>query len=77
MECNHCKGKRVAKGSLQGGHGNLYFAPSGLKFGLRPSRGTAIQSFACLDCGLVWSSTPPTELDDFIREHCDQDIEQV
>ncbi len=26
--------------------------------------------FACLDCGLVWSSTQPDKLADFIQKHC-------
>ena len=77
MECISCQSKRVTKGSLQGYGGDVYFAPSSLKFGLRPSRGTAIESFACLDCGFVWCSTPPKALEDFIREHCDQDIDRA
>jgi len=78
MDCVQCHSKRIAKGSLQGAHGvDSFFAPDGLKFGLRPSRGMAVRSFACLDCGFVWSFTEPKALEDFIRKHCDQDIDKA
>ena len=32
----------------------------------------AKEGFACLDCGLVWSSTAPDELAAFIRKNCNQ-----
>ena len=32
----------------------------------------AKEGFACLDCGLVWSSTAPDKLASFIHRHCDQ-----
>jgi hypothetical protein len=70
-----CHGKRIAKGSVKDSHGIVsLFAPDGLKFGLRPARGMPVRSFACLDCGFIWSSTEPKKLETFIRKHCDQDI---
>jgi hypothetical protein len=31
------------------------------------------EAFACLDCGLVWSSTDASELRGFIQENCKND----
>lgn len=28
------------------------------------------ESFACLDCGLIWSSASPEELRSFVKKHC-------
>ena len=42
-------------------------------FSLALSRGVDLStdpSFACLDCGLVWSSLRPDELKEFISKHC-------
>jgi len=30
------------------------------------------KSFACLDCGLIWSSAAPDELRTFVKKHCKQ-----
>jgi len=53
--------------------------PAFLPEHLRPWRFTFAQgtemsgeAFACLDCGLVWSSTSAEKLREFIRKYCDQ-----
>ena len=56
------------------GTGLVVFRPAGLKFFAVTAYGgteVAVNSFACLDCGLVWSSTPPDRLAAFIAKNCD------
>ena len=57
------------------GNGLVVFRPQGLRFfSVSAFGGTelAVQASACLDCGLVWSSTPPERLATFIKKHCDE-----
>jgi hypothetical protein len=70
MQCIQCHSNRIETGLLKGAHGiDTVFTPSGLKSRLRRLRGIPIRSFACLDCGFVWSLVVPKELEDFIRKH--------
>ena len=77
MECSKCHSKRVVTGSiLDSRRAQSIFAPDGLRFAaMTVDYGTKIQSFACLDCGLVWLATSPKDLEDFVRKHCDQRID--
>jgi len=74
-ECLKCKSQRVAKGSIVNYEDpqQAVFRPQGLRF-LTLGQGPRLEeeAFACLDCGLVWSSTPPDKLAAFIRKHCNQ-----
>jgi hypothetical protein len=75
MQCIQCHSSRIETGLLKGAHGqNTVFTPSGLKSRLRRPRGLPIESFACLDCGFVWSLAVPKELEEFIRKHRVQKI---
>ena len=74
-QCLKCKSERVTKGSVVNSEDPrpAVFRPQGLRFltwGQGPQ--LADEGFACLDCGLVWSSTSPEKLATFIRKHCDQ-----
>ncbi|MDB6116284.1 MAG: hypothetical protein JWO08_65 [Verrucomicrobiaceae bacterium] len=57
------------------GNGLVVFRPKGLRFfSLTAFGGTELaeSGFACLDCGLVWGSTPPDRLVAFIEKHCEK-----
>lgn len=74
-ECLKCKSTRITKGHVENyeDHGSAIFRPQGLKaFALTIMGGTPLgeEAFACLDCGLVWSSTAPEELAAFIQKNC-------
>jgi hypothetical protein len=77
MECSKCKSKRIVTGSVVDRTGKrCLFAPDGLGvFTMALSYGTKLDSFACLDCGLVWFATSAAELENFVRKHCDQRID--
>jgi hypothetical protein len=73
--CLNCHGPRVVAGRVVDNEGgatavfqpdNLRMLASVLKSGTRLSE----ESFACLDCGLVWSSTRPEALAEFMQKHC-------
>jgi len=77
IHCLQCKGSNVAKGSVENyeNHQAAIFRPQGLRtFTLTIAGGTQLEAeaFACLDCGLVWSSTPADKLASFIQKHCDK-----
>jgi hypothetical protein len=78
MECSKCHSKRIVTGSVvDSRRARCIFAPDGLRFAaMTMSYGTKLESFACLDCGLVWFATSPKELEEYVRKHCDQRIEQ-
>jgi hypothetical protein len=76
-QCLQCKGQRVTKGRVESdeGHAPAIFRPHGLRaFTFTLAGGTELskEAYACLDCGLVWSSTTPAKLAAFIQKHCDQ-----
>jgi hypothetical protein len=76
-ECLKCKGNRVVKGRIENyeNHGPAIFRPQELRtFALTITGGTQLveEAFACLNCGLVWSSTPPEKLATFIQKNCKQ-----
>ena len=76
-ECLQCKSRRVTRGSVVNyeNAGPAVFRPKGLRFlALTLTQGPQLEKkgFACLDCGLVWSSTSPDKLAAFIRKHCDK-----
>jgi hypothetical protein len=53
--------------------GPAQFRPEGLRpFAFTMSQGTEMtdQAHACLDCGLVWSTTDKAELASFVQKHC-------
>jgi predicted nucleic-acid-binding Zn-ribbon protein len=73
-ECLQCKSQNVASGKIySAGRFEPVFKPDNMKFWtLTTLGGTTFldEAFACLDCGLIWSSTCPDELRGFIRVHC-------
>ena len=76
-QCLQCKSGRVTKGRVENyeNHCTAIFRPEGLKeFTLTLAGGTELgtEAFACLDCGLVWSSTSPSKLAAFIEKHCNR-----
>ncbi len=77
LQCLKCKSQRVTKGTIvePGGNCVAVFRPDGLRSrSFTALGGTELEreSFACLDCGFVWSSVSPAKLGVFIRKHCDQ-----
>jgi len=77
-KCLKCGGTEIAKGKLRRSSEELFsdiiFSPDApIRFlALTFSRGTTLEpeSYACLNCGTVWSQTDPSALRDFIRKHC-------
>jgi len=74
-QCLQCKSTNVSTGKIVSARGVAVFQPSGMKFwafsllgGTRFSK----EAFACLDCGLVWSSTSIQDLREFIAKHCEK-----
>lgn len=52
---------------------NPMFSPDGKRFFSSPlSNGVEMKAHACLDCGLVWWSTPPEKLEEFVRKNTNQ-----
>ncbi len=75
-QCLQCQSERVTKGKIVDPRngGPTQFHPDGLRlFAFTMSQGTemADQAHACLDCGLVWSTTDKAELASFMQKHCD------
>ncbi len=75
-ECLKCKSENVISGCVVNHDCEqpAVFRPQGLRFlALTLNQGPQLadQGYACLDCGLVWSSTAPDKLATFIRKHCE------
>jgi hypothetical protein len=52
---------------------SLVFRPGNARFfALTLAHGIPVdtESYACLDCGFVWSETNPQALREFIEKHC-------
>jgi hypothetical protein len=75
--CSKCRGQRIVRGSIVDSHRTrCFFAPAGLKFWtITKSYGTKVDSYACIDCGLVWMRTEHKMLEGFVRNYCDQKID--
>ena len=74
-QCLKCQSQQVTSGSIAtpSGTGLVVFRPAGLKFFAVTAYGgteIAVDAHACLDCGLVWSTTPPDRLTAFIAKNC-------
>ena len=76
-KCSKCQSQRIVTGSVCDSHRvRCFFAPDGLKFWtITKSYGTKVDSYACIDCGLVWLQTSPKMLEDFVRNYCDQKLD--
>ena len=74
--CLKCNSDRIARGKIKATDGLPVFSPEGRGFLSRflffPGTMFTGEAFACLDCGLVWGSTSPEEVREFIQKHCDQ-----
>jgi hypothetical protein len=75
-ECLQCKGQRVVRGAVENfeSHAPAIFRPESLRalsFTLSGGTELTAEAHACLDCGLVWSSTAADKLSAFIHKHCD------
>jgi hypothetical protein len=80
QQCLRCKSVRVAQGRIVNydSNGAAAFRPAGIRsFTLTLSQGPQLakEGYACLDCGLAWSSLVPEELAKFIRRHCEKTSE--
>jgi len=72
-QCLSCRSDRVVSGKIAAGRDPAVFQPDGLRsftFTLLGGTKFTEQAFACLDCGLVWSSTSAGELRMFIEKNC-------
>jgi len=76
-KCFKCGGTQIAAGRItRSSHeffSDIVFKPEKLRFlALTVQPGTSLDadSYACLECGTVWSQTNPHELRDFIRRNC-------
>lgn len=81
-QCLQCNSQRVTKGRVENyeNHQPAIFRPDGLRtFTFTLNGGTQLSenAYACLDCGLVWSSTQADKLAAFIRKHCNQTPESL
>jgi hypothetical protein len=75
--CLKCGSKRVVAGKIAstGDGKGAVFEPRSLRiFTITIYGGTRLtkEAFACRDCGLVWSSTSPAQLEKFLKRHCDE-----
>jgi hypothetical protein len=73
--CLKCGSEKVIQGRLRGSSKSwpAVFRPKSMRwFNLSLYGGvfTDGKSFACLDCGLVWTSAAPHELRMFVKNHC-------
>jgi hypothetical protein len=65
----------VVEGKIVGSGRGVIFRPKSVRFLAFTLLGGVFlkrQSFACLDCGLVWTSVDVDDLDYFIEKHCKQ-----
>jgi hypothetical protein len=76
-KCFKCGSAEIAKGKITRSSeeffSDIVFGPNGLRFlTLTTQRGTKLnsESCACLECGMVWSSTDPKALKEFIKKNC-------
>jgi len=76
-KCLKCGGTEIVKGTIRRStkeyFTDIVFGPDDVRFGaMTLKNGSELQpeSFACLSCGMVYSSTDPTELKEFIKKHC-------
>ena len=72
-----CGDSEIAKGKIRRSSyeyfSDIVFGPDDVRFlALTLDRGTKLveTSYACLNCGAVWSETDPIALRDFIQKHC-------
>jgi hypothetical protein len=75
-KCLQCQSERVTKGRIveERNAGAAQFRPDSLRsWALTLQQGPHLdpEAHACLDCGLVWSTTDKAELASFMRKHCD------
>ncbi len=73
--CPKCHSKRAITGKLvqHGGSTSAVFRPAKTRFATLSVAGgvkVAEESFACLDCGLIWGQAAPEELLRFLQSHC-------
>src|SRR5580765_1202319 len=74
-ECPNCKSQSLKKGEMVS-DGYRYparkFSPENQRFTLTPGGIKLVKdSYACLDCGLVWNFTDPEKLRKFIKKYCE------
>jgi hypothetical protein len=77
IQCLQCKSQCVITGSVVSAENGVRaaFRPPNLRFlaiTLTQGPQLAKKGYACLACGLVWSSASPDKLASFIRKHCDK-----
>jgi len=77
LHCLQCKSQRVITGSVVSADDGVRaaFRPPKLRFlalALTQGPELAKEGYACLNCGLVWSSISPAKLAKFMEKHCDK-----
>jgi hypothetical protein len=79
IKCLKCGGIEIVRGKISRSSeecfSDIVFQPDGLRFfTFTLQHGTSLDSlsYACLDCGTVWSGTSPSALREFIRKHCEK-----
>jgi hypothetical protein len=78
QQCHRCQGRRVVDGKICGGQFAVKpsFCPSGKRFFSASLRsGVEVESHACIDCGLVWASTNPAVLEEFVQKHTNHNLD--
>ena len=75
-KCYKCGGTEIVAGKIKtsrdSGFMDTFFLPSDLQFLVAAlGKGTRLygESYACLNCGSVWSETEASELREFIRKY--------
>ena len=75
-KCPKCASGAIVKGSLDGDvDWGVTFRPETFKnwhalLTRRDGVLVSVESFACHDCGMVWSSVEPEALREFLGRHC-------
>lgn len=72
-KCPKCQSERTVKGSIIGGEsfGGVFRPETLISWHITLRDGVEVgESFACQECGLVWSSLDPEALREFLRSHC-------
>lgn len=70
--CPQCRGSNLATGKMrnaQGRSGRVAFVPDQMKFWTFSLTGGPLvkDAYAGMDCGLIWSTTNPLALSEFVK----------
>src|SRR5262245_28478751 len=76
-ECPHCRSQRIVTGRMvrYASRQDAVFRPDNLGFlTLTVAGGVSVgaQSYACRECGLMWTFADKEKLNRFLEKHCDR-----